>query len=341
MHHQTCPDRRIHRYVITDYDNKNFTVAQATFNENSEPKVVPIPWNATVAPAASNRLGRNATTGISIGSVAFVLLISIAIIYFILRRLKERAGAASKDAAMPALGSSETRPFSAISIQEIGPQSVQELHATSHPIELLDTSRSGIEIKELPGWKKVSPPALLSTAIKDYSTPAQRKREVFSTNIKEKPSRSSITWNSNISIPSLNTGPHRATHMEKDTMESGMITIRSGKNISKVSARNNVTKALPPPPLEECQSGQNHSLFRSHLTTPISESIQMLPVSHVIARALPAPEVDSVAVDSRMSPTYATIFNVEAYQDSAIDSPALSSTQSVNINHLKSSHRRY
>ena len=336
MHNTSFADWGLHRYVITDYDNKNFTVAQAIFDEKSEPHVVPIPWNATVTPTTSNRPSRNAIIGISIGSVAFTLL--IAIIYFVMRRRKDRAVAASNDAVMPVLESSEPRPFSNISIQEIGPQIVRELHATSHHIELLDRqapSGSGMQIKELPGWSKDSPPALPSTALKDHSTLAERDRVESLANIRgteEEPSINSATRNSNISILSLNLGTHRATSMKKDTMESGRVSIKSWKKPSKV---NKVTKALPPAPLAERQSRQKHSSCRSHASDPNAESIRMLPVSRIIARALPAQEKDSVAVDPRVSPTYAsptyaTVFNVEAYQDSPAHSPALSSTYRPN-----------
>lgn len=295
--------------------------------------MVPIPWNATVAPTARNGLNRKATIGIGTGSAAFALLLIIAIICFILRRRKYRAVEASKDAVMPVLESSETRPFS---IQEMGPQIVRELHATSHHIELLDKqapSGSGMDLQELPDWKKSSNHELLPTTIKDQSTPTPRERDVSSNNIKrgeEEMSTDLVTRTSNISILSLNLDSHRPTPMRKDTMENGINIIRATKNPSKVSMKNNVTKALPQAPLAECPSRQNHSSYQSHLTNPISENIQMLSVSHTSTRGLPAHELDSVAVDPRISPTYATVFSIEAYQDSVIASPTLSPTDSFN-----------
>lgn len=288
-----------------------------------------------VPTAARDQLSRKAIVGISTGSAAFTMLISIVVIYFVLRRRRKRAVAVSKDATMPILELSETRPFSNISIQEIGPQIVQELHASSHHIELLDKqapSGSGMDIKELPDWRKSIRPALLPTAIKDHSIPALRERAVSSTNIRrseEEPYTSLVDRSSNISILSMNLGPHRATLIKQDTMETGITNIRARKNSSKVTVNNNVIQPLPQAPRVEGPSGQKHSSNRSHLTTPISESIQMLPVSHITARELPTQELDSMADDPRMSPTYATVFNVEAYQDSATASPALSPTHSL------------
>lgn len=325
-------DCRIYRYVITDYDAKNFTVAQATFNEKSEPKLVPIPWNATVAPTARNGLNRKATIGISTGSVAFALLLIIAIICCILRKRNYRAVEPSKDAVMPVLESSETRPFS---IQEMGPEIVRELHATSHHIELLDKqapSGSGMDIQELSDWKKSSTHESFPTTIKNQSTPTPREKDVSSTNIKkgeDEPSTDLVIRTFNISILSLNLDPHRPTPMRNDTMENGINIIRARRNPSKVSMKNNVTKALPQVPPAERPSSQNRSSYRSHQTNPMSETIQMLSVSHLSTRGLPAHELDSVAVDPRMSPTYATVFNTEAYQDSVIASPTLSPTGSL------------
>ena len=80
------------RYLITDYDQKNFTIAQATFNDDSQPQIVPIPWNATmrdavdnatVTPGANHRLSRKAIIGFSTGSTIIALLLVGIIFYFV------------------------------------------------------------------------------------------------------------------------------------------------------------------------------------------------------------------------------------------------------------------
>ena len=55
----------------------------------------------------------------------------------------------------------------------------------------------------------------------------------------------------------------------------------------------------------------------------------MLPVSHIAGRELPSQGLDSMAVDPRMSPDYATVFTVEGYRDSATASPALYPTHNL------------
>lgn len=171
--------------------------------------MIPTAKNASTVPTASNsnRHHGNVIIGISTGSAVFVLLLFITIIYFILRRRKLGAVAASKDAAMHNPESPEARPFSYISIQELGQQSVQELCATSCHRELFD----------------------------------------------------------------------------------GHAPTESGMGIS-----------------------------------------ELMPVSHIIARSSSAQEIDSTTVDPQTSPTYATVFSVEAYKDSTVASPVLSPTRNLN-----------
>ena len=55
---------------------------------------------------------------------------------------------------------------------------------------------------------------------------------------------------------------------------------------------------------------------------------ELMPVPHIIARDPSTQELDPSTTNP--SPTYATVFNVEAYKDSTVPSPALSPTRNLN-----------
>lgn len=334
------------RYLITDYDQKNFTIAQATFDDDSQPQIVPIPWNATmraavdnatVTPGANHRLSRKATIGVCTGSTIFALLLVGTIIYFVLRRRQCRAVAASKDAAKPASESPEIRPLSNISTQEIGHQSVQELHATSHFIELLDglaPSGSGLDMNELPNRRESSPHELFAPAEDDISL-SSRPRKASSSDTRNKenePSRGSAIRTSNISILSVNADPHRPIITKQQSIDSRVITHQVSRKSFHSNSKGNVNIALPQALHANNRSRRDQYSHRYHPMTPFSGSLQS-PVPHKIARGLSAQEFGSLVAESSTSPTYATVFNVEEYRDSVVVSPALSPTHGIQEPH--------
>lgn len=199
-----------------------------------------------MVPIASNRLSRKATIGISTSSAVFASLIFVIILYFILRWRKHRAVAASQDTGVLALVSSEVRSFSTISIQEAGQQIVQELHATSHLIELLDgqaPSGSGMGMNELSEWRESFSLALLQPAMQDRSIAPSRESKIPSVkmgNNKDGLFRSSIDRTSNLSISFLNT----RSLTEKDDVGSRITIGKVVKNSSCFKTQGNVTKAL-------------------------------------------------------------------------------------------------
>ncbi|KAL8992354.1 MAG: hypothetical protein Q9169_007165 [Polycauliona sp. 2 TL-2023] len=139
-------------YVMVDYDRKNFTITQALFDDTAAPNIVPIPWNATATPIQKSKgLSRKATIGISTGSSVFLLLaIALGVLAF-LRWRKRRARQAVIDITGELKSPQEAKPFSYISTQELGHQSMPEMHDTGY-LEILDEnypSGSGIVINEL------------------------------------------------------------------------------------------------------------------------------------------------------------------------------------------------
>ncbi|KAL8733511.1 MAG: hypothetical protein Q9181_003573 [Wetmoreana brouardii] len=134
--------------IITDYDRKNFTVAQAVHNDTATPNIFLIPWNATATLHTSKPVSQQATICISTGSAFFVLLIIILAIFLTLRWRRRRAMTVANVEE-----SHEARPFPYLPTQEISHQSVPELHDAGYQLELLDEltpSGSGNVLIELP-----------------------------------------------------------------------------------------------------------------------------------------------------------------------------------------------
>lgn len=146
-------------YLITDYDNNNFTVAQALFNNTGSPDLVPIPWNATTTHDSRMHLSEGSIAGISIGAIllAFIILVIPAVLVRRKRLRRERVQNYEDKWGMTEEVRNE-KARSLISTQEIGPSSIcgnrehpQELHNT-YQVELLDhksPSGSGQRVKEL------------------------------------------------------------------------------------------------------------------------------------------------------------------------------------------------
>ncbi|KAI4105400.1 MAG: hypothetical protein LQ339_003464 [Xanthoria mediterranea] len=139
-------------YIITDYDHQNFTVAQTRFDDTARPNIVPIPWNATVAPGVSEGLSRQATIGISTGSAILASLLIILALFFTFRWRKHRSATALTDRLIGSDALHEVTPVPYISIQELGHKSIPEMHGTGYHLELLDGSTpsgSGNDLTEL------------------------------------------------------------------------------------------------------------------------------------------------------------------------------------------------
>ncbi|KAL8670074.1 MAG: hypothetical protein Q9168_005369, partial [Polycauliona sp. 1 TL-2023] len=127
-------------YVMVDYDQKNFTITQALFDDTAAPNIIPIPWNATVTPSHKSKgLSRKATIGISTGSAIFLLLAIVLGLFAFLRWRKRRARQAAIDTTGSFPGPQEAKPFSYISTQELGHQDVAEMHDTGYLEKMHDT----------------------------------------------------------------------------------------------------------------------------------------------------------------------------------------------------------
>lgn len=124
---------------MVDYDRKNFTVAQAVFNETAKPNIVPFPWNATAVTHESKGLSRQATIGVSTGIAIFALLAIISGIFFALRCRRRRNGQTVIDSPSDFEDPHEVKPFASIATQELGDQNIPEMHDTGY-LELLNGS---------------------------------------------------------------------------------------------------------------------------------------------------------------------------------------------------------
>ena len=224
--------------------------------------------------------------------------------------------AATRKAAMPVSESSSVRPLSNISMQEIGAPSIQELHSNSHHIELLDRQTltgSGMALNELQNRREFSPSSLLAPAPQNRNTSPSLERTTSSANTSSSMDRLSIESRNHAtsytsSSPSLLL--YRPTPPEKDTM--GILT-RAGEVTKHISH----LKIPPQAVLAKSPSAQTHPADQTHLATSDFEDINTVAGTLVIARNLPVQRTDPTDADMRASPTYATVFNIEAYKDGA------------------------
>ena len=73
---EKCSLSVFHRYLIADYERKNFTVSQCNWDSNAKSQIVPIrrPGEITILHIQSHQLIAGAIAGIIIGILAFVIL---------------------------------------------------------------------------------------------------------------------------------------------------------------------------------------------------------------------------------------------------------------------------
>ncbi|KAL8918402.1 MAG: hypothetical protein Q9208_007372 [Pyrenodesmia sp. 3 TL-2023] len=312
-------------YVITDYDHKNFTVAQALFNENTKTNIVAIPWNATAVPSEGKRLSRQATIGIGISSTMFILAIATVCFFCAMRRRKRRAMIASADTSTPSQQSPDFRPLSFIPIQEIGHQSIPELHDLAHHLELLDgqaPSGSGNEINELPNGDELSrrEPSVPATPHSNLSPTRRRSTSLLRTRSDQ--SELLVAHDEQASIasnPLSNFEVRRTTLTQSHILGSRALVKRSPRNFSDTQPRVPIGKALHLLPPHKSHRRQDESSHPSPPVTPISESFQISPAVYTTAQGPITEGHEPAMLSPRPSPlaTYSTIFDIEEYKDPA------------------------
>ncbi|KAL8784935.1 MAG: hypothetical protein Q9213_003677 [Squamulea squamosa] len=294
-------------YLITDYDRKNFTVAQAVFDDTAKPNIVPIPWNATVIRHDDTGISRQAVIGISTGSAVFVLVMVILISILTLRWCTRRSLTALTDAAINDEQSDKVRAFSYVSTQEIGHQSVPELHDVAHHIELLNgeaPSGSGNVINEVSDGTDRSIHELFIEATPHGSRLSPSIQNELS-------SIRAVQTSGTANLPSDPASYRKALEHRRTNHKP---TERATKPSSHVHISTNANKALPHVPINKAHTEGFRPLSRFH---PV---IQKLPIVHETERCPSARRHNSAHLSRQMSPipTYATIFDVEEYKDSAV-----------------------
>ncbi|KAL8768569.1 MAG: hypothetical protein Q9209_005254 [Squamulea sp. 1 TL-2023] len=294
-------------YLITDYDHKNFTIAQAVFNDSAKPNIVPIPWNATTVRHDDQGISRQAIIGISTGSAVFVLLMVVLISILTLRWRTRRGLTPSNNATINDKQVDEVRPFSYIIPQEIGHQSIPELHDIAHHIELLNgqaPSGSGNIMIELPDGKDRSNHEL--------SIPATPHGSGSSLNVENEPPNIRVVQTSGTTNLPSDPASYR------NTLEHGRANHRSNERTTRTSHAHlstDINKALPHVPIAKIHTEGLRPLSRFH---PV---IQKPPIVQQKTERRPtARQQNSVHPSPQTSPvtTYATIFDVEEYKDSAV-----------------------
>ncbi|KAL8753555.1 MAG: hypothetical protein Q9184_005385 [Pyrenodesmia sp. 2 TL-2023] len=310
-------------YLITDYDHNNFTVAQALFNENTKTNIVPIPWNATAAPDERKSLSRQATIGIGTGSTIFALLVVMIIFFCAMRRRKHQAMIASADTSTTSQNPPDVRPPSFIPTQEIGHQSIPELHDMAYHLELLDgqvPSGSGNEINELPNGDEISRCEPSAPATPSSNLLSLRGRNASSTRTRRHESRSLEVHDIRASVtsnPSSEINVRRITFTESHNFTSQASSKEYAKSLSHTPLMAHINKALPLLPSQRSHRRQDESSHPSLPVTPISESFQVSPAVYAISKGPITKGHEPVVLSPRPSPlaTYSTIFDIDEYRD--------------------------
>lgn len=131
-----------YRYIITNYEHKNFSVAQSRFSAGSQTDIVAIRSNNTATASRRQGIDRNSIIGTTVGSSVAALLLLIILIFIIRKRLK-----ASKSGLDTVSSSTRARQksmhFDINVVDEIGRNSLYHAYP-----ELHDTGR--VEMLTLP-----------------------------------------------------------------------------------------------------------------------------------------------------------------------------------------------
>ena len=300
---------------MVDYDRQNFTVAQAVFDDTAQSKIVPIPWNATAAPSNDKGLSRKARIGIGTGSAVFVLLAIILGLLATLRWRKRRNRQAVTDVAPDSEDPSEVKPFTYLSIQEMGHQSMPEMHDTGY-LELLNGSAlSGSDkvLNELADGTQTPPCEL-------FVPPTPDRHELASSGSSTTPSSTSHDENpSSIGqvTPDSSAGSALSTtskspHMPQDTRSIHSDTRHTVSKPVQVPKRINTNKALPQEPLGNTLRPEYHPSPRSRF------GIEVPATAYKSKRpSLAQGKLSETGSPMAPSNSYASISDTKEYQSNA------------------------
>ncbi|KAG8530186.1 uncharacterized protein KY384_004686 [Bacidia gigantensis] len=329
-------------YLITDYDQGNFTVAQAIHNDTAKPQLVPIPWNATVSSASNHHLSQKEKIGISVGSVVLGILILLAIFYILLRRRKSRALTQNRLPELSPDAATGSQKMQFYATHEIGHQSVKELHNISHHIELLNekaASGSGQTMNELPSKAHISQYELPASMIADGksscstdtmpSSPDEARQSIQEASLSDTVVASDSFGDRNSSSLAQNASLRSGISSRLGRTGQLPISPRLGPNLATQPTPNSVritdksstrlNKPLPKVPPSPRWSDNNTLCHKTLSPAQNLDSNRVSPVALPRAggrsfgnsmRPTPSPAM------SQMS-TYAAVFDVEEYTSDA------------------------
>lgn len=299
-------------------------MAQTIFDDTARPNIIPIPWNATVAPRVREvaprvreGLSRQATIGISTACAILALLLIFLALFFTFRWRKHRSAAALTDRLFGSDALHEVTPVPYIPIQEIGHQSIPEMQDTGYHLELLNgltPSGSGNDLTELADGRETPRHELFVPATRDSHGQAvegpSRTQGCASGDLLEDPSTRLLSAGN---VPRNATRSSHITQASKDTRTNLRVTKRASRTSSHTRVRINVNKALPRVP-------QGTSLcHESHWSSRPLLGLRVPPIAYENNK----PSFTHGKTSKTASPvspvhTYASIFDIEEYQDSAV-----------------------
>ena len=125
-----------HRYIITNYEHRNFSVAQSKFVDGLQSDIVAIKTNSTSPDLRRQGIDRNSIIGAAVGSSVAALLLLL-ILFLIRKRL--RLSKSRLAAALSSPKSSQKSTHSDISVlEEIGNNSLYNAYPELHDTERVE-----------------------------------------------------------------------------------------------------------------------------------------------------------------------------------------------------------
>lgn len=297
------------RYLITDYDNNNFTVAQALFNDTGPPVIVPIPWNATTGNDTGNHLSKGSITGISIGiSIFLAIFLGLAFLMF-RKRSRRRRVLDPNDKWELHEEMNEEKPFTFVPLQEIGPSSVrgsrdqaQELHNTCQ-VELFDAkspSGSGQKVRELWDTEAFSNPSNGLHELLDENSASGSGKEVTELLA---PIHSSGCGNGMCELPDENTPSGLAKDAEEPSQKYPMSSHGTNNQKSSDEHRTSASDRYTEPPYSAKQSPDSDTSQSQWPSTPATHASTHTSFGALFSPRSRAAKGSTVDRSSKMSST--------------------------------------
>ena len=265
-----------YRYLITNYEYNNFSVAQARFQDNLSTDIIPIP-SKNFSPERKQRLlNTSCLVGISVGGFV-VLVMLVLIIHCALKRRRKKAEIRSHDFLNVLKSSSQSDFPLSISTQEIGRNSWftvnHELHGNAM-VEMHDQSipAQGVsEIAELPQ----SPSQNAETERRMSDVVERAAHELYTCTISSRTPSQNNLERSHPAAPDHSVGLWTILKALKLTQQSTKTLPRNLSTLTAISKCN-----LNSPISSQCGPARDNSTPRDHTDQTMSSTRSSLQTTY-------------------------------------------------------------